>query len=91
MDFVVIERLHSCCSKEEINVVTFEELDDEDRGAANIARSGDKQPFKIDKQIQQRELTPDQQEFKVNGPKIKHYMGTKVNSLQKHLFLNDPG
>ncbi|KAH9680322.1 hypothetical protein KPL71_026505 [Citrus sinensis] len=30
VDFVVAERLHSCCSKEEINAVTFEELDDED-------------------------------------------------------------
>ena len=28
VDFVVKERLHNCCSKKEINVVTFEELDD---------------------------------------------------------------
>ena len=52
VDFVVRERLHSCCSKKEINVVTFEELHDEDRGAANIAWSGEKQPFRIDEQIQ---------------------------------------
>ena len=37
VDFVVAEKLHSCCSKEEINVVTLEELDGEDHGAANIA------------------------------------------------------
>ncbi|KAH9697740.1 hypothetical protein KPL71_023731 [Citrus sinensis] len=73
VDFVVAERLHSCCSKEEINVVTFEELDGEDHGAANIAWSGEKQPFRIDEQIQQRELIPDQQEFKVNEPRVKHY------------------
>ena len=42
VDFVVTEKLHSCCSKEEINVVTFEELDDEDRGVANITWSGEK-------------------------------------------------
>ena len=36
VDFVVTERLHSCCSKEEINAVVFEELDDKDRGAVNI-------------------------------------------------------
>ena len=42
MDFVVAEKLHSCCSKEEINVVTLEELDGEDHGAVNIAWSGEK-------------------------------------------------
>ena len=60
VDFVVVERLHSCCSKEESNVVTFEELDDEDHEVANITWSGEKQPFRIDEQIQQREHTPDQ-------------------------------
>ena len=35
VDFVVTEKLNSCCSKEEINTVIFEELDDEDREAAN--------------------------------------------------------
>ncbi|XP_015384869.1 uncharacterized protein LOC107176597 [Citrus sinensis] len=51
VDFVVAERLYSRCSEEEINAVTFEELDGEDRGAANIAWSGEKQPFRIDEQI----------------------------------------
>ena len=37
VDFVVAEKLHSCCSKKKINAVTFEELDGEDHGAANIA------------------------------------------------------
>ena len=91
VDFVVAERLHSCCSKEEINAVTFEELDDEDHGAANIAWSGEKQPFRIDEQIQQRGLTPDQQEFKVNGPRVKHYMRDDMNSLKNDRFLKDPG
>ncbi|KAH9679448.1 hypothetical protein KPL71_026137 [Citrus sinensis] len=91
VDFVVAERLHSCCSKEEINAVTFEELDDEDHEAANMAWSREKQPFRIDEQIQQRELTPDQQEFKVNGPKVKHYIGDDVNSLKNDRFLKDPG
>ncbi|KAH9801229.1 hypothetical protein KPL71_000949 [Citrus sinensis] len=91
MDFVVAERLHSCCSKEEINYVTIEELDDEDHGAANIAWLGEKQYFKIDEQIQQRELTPEQQEFKGNRPRVKHYMGDDVNNLRKDRFLKDPG
>ncbi|XP_052299243.1 uncharacterized protein LOC127902982 [Citrus sinensis] len=91
VDFVVAERLHSCCSKEEINAVTIEELDDKDHGAANIAWSGEKQPFRINEQIQQRELTPDQQEFKVNGPRVKHYMGDDMNSLKNDRFLKDPG
>ncbi|KAH9762943.1 hypothetical protein KPL70_001000 [Citrus sinensis] len=90
VDFVVTEKLHSCCSKEEINVVTLKELDGEDHGAANIAWSREKQPFRIDEQIQQRELTPYQQEFKANGPRVKHYMGNDVNSLRKDMLLNDP-
>ena len=51
VDFVVAKRLHSCCRKEEINAITFEELDGEDRGAGNIAWSGEKQPFRIHEQI----------------------------------------
>ena len=47
-DFVVAHRLHSCCRKEEINDLTFEELEDENRGAAGITWLGEKQPFKID-------------------------------------------
>ena len=90
VDFVVAEKLYSCCSKEEINIVTLEELDSEDHGAANIAWSGEKQPFRIDEQTQQRELTPDQQEFKVNGPRMKHYLGADVNSLKNDRFLKDP-
>ena len=50
-DFIVAKRLHSCCSKEEINVVTLEELDGEDHGAANVAWSREKQPFRINEQI----------------------------------------
>ncbi|KAH9768947.1 hypothetical protein KPL71_011805 [Citrus sinensis] len=91
VDFVVAERLHSCCCKEEINAVTFEGLDDENHGAANIAWSGEKQHFRIDDQIQQRELTTDQQEFKVNGPRVKHYLGADVNNLKRDRFLKDPG
>lgn len=73
VDFIVTERLRSCCNKEEINAVTIEELDYEDHGAANIAWSWEKQPFRIDEQIQQRKLNLDQQKFKVNGPRVKHY------------------
>ena len=52
VDFVVAERLHNCYSREEINAVTFEELDGEDCGVANIVWSGEKQPFRIDEQTQ---------------------------------------
>ncbi|KAH9647957.1 hypothetical protein KPL70_025394 [Citrus sinensis] len=91
VDFIVAERLYSCCSKEEINVVTFEELDDENHEAANISWSWEKQPFRIDEQIQQRGLTPDQQEFKVNGPRVKYYMRDDMNNLKNDRFLKDPG
>ena len=56
MDFVIAKRLHSCCSKEEINTVTFEELDDEGHGAVNIAWSGDKQPVRNDKHFASLDL-----------------------------------
>ena len=38
VDFAMTEMLNSCCStKEEINVVTFDELEDEDPETTNIA------------------------------------------------------
>ena len=52
VDFVVAEILNSCCSKEEISVVTFEELDYKDHEAANITWSGEKQPVKNDKHFE---------------------------------------
>ena len=41
VDFAVTERLTSCCSKYEINVVTFEELKDENPKTKNIVWLGD--------------------------------------------------
>ena len=46
VDFAIAEILNSCCIKEEINDVTFEELDDKDREAANIAWSEEKEPMR---------------------------------------------
>ena len=57
MDFVVAERLHSCCSKKEINVVTFEELKDEDPQVVNIAWLGEKQLVKADKHFESLDLS----------------------------------
>ena len=37
VDFIVTKRLSSCCNKEEINTVTFEELEDEDPETVDIA------------------------------------------------------
>ena len=44
VDFVVMERLNSCYSKEEIKAVTFEELDEEDATIGHIAWLGEKKP-----------------------------------------------
>ena len=92
VDFVVVERLKSCCSKEEIKSEAFEKLEYEYQGleTTDIAWLGEKQPFIIDEQIQQREFTPGQQEFKVNGPRVKHYMGPDMNNLKKDQFFKDP-
>ena len=56
VDFAVAERLNNCCSKKEINVVTFEELDDEDREAVNTSWSGEKQPVRNDKNSKSLDL-----------------------------------
>ena len=42
VDFTMTERLNSYCSKEDINVVTFKELEDEDPEAVNIVWVGEK-------------------------------------------------
>ena len=52
VDFIVTERLRSCCSKKEINAVTFKELDDKYCGAANIAWSREKQLVRNDKHFE---------------------------------------
>ena len=57
VDFVVTESLNNCCSKKEINVVTFEELEDEDLETANIAWLGDKQSFRTDKHFESLDLS----------------------------------
>ena len=91
VDFVVVERLNSYCSKEEIKGEAFEKLEYEyqDLETADIAWLGEKQPFIIDEQIQQKEFPPSQQEFKVNGPRVKHYMGLNMNSLKKDQFFKN--
>ena len=42
VDFVVTERIDSCCSKEEIRAATFEELEEEVAAATQIAWLGEK-------------------------------------------------
>ena len=40
IDFLVTKRIDSCCSKEEIRAATFEELEEEDTAATQIAWLG---------------------------------------------------
>ena len=56
LDFFVVEKLHSYYSKEEINAVAFEKLDDENREVTNIAWSREKQPVRNDKHFESLDL-----------------------------------
>ena len=47
VDFAIAKRLNSCYNNEEIKVVTFEELEDEDLETTNIAWLGEKRPVKL--------------------------------------------
>ena len=51
MDFIVTERLNSCCSNEEVKAVTFEELKKEELEAADIAWLREKQSVRTDKHL----------------------------------------
>lgn len=53
VDFAIVERLNSCCSKEEIKAARFKELDDKPQGleTTDITWLEEKQPFKTEKQI----------------------------------------
>ena len=42
IDFTVVERLNRYCSNEEINAVTFEELEEEDIETTDIVSLGEK-------------------------------------------------
>ena len=57
VDFVMTEWLNSCCSKEEINVITFEELEDKDPEVANITWLGEKQPVRADRYFESLDLS----------------------------------
>ena len=53
VDFDVAKIFNNCCNKDEIEGATFEKLEDEYQGleTTDIAWLGEKQPFRIDKQI----------------------------------------
>ena len=56
VDFTVTERLNSCCGKEEINAIIFEEVEDKDPETTNIAWLGEKQSFITDKHFKSLDL-----------------------------------
>ena len=57
VDFAVVERLNSCCSKEEIKTVTFKELEEEDPETVEITWLEDKQHMKTDKHFESLDLS----------------------------------
>ena len=69
VDFTVAERLHSCYSKEEISVVTFKELKDEDLEIADIIWLGEKQPIRADRHFESLDLS--NREVKLYIPSIE--------------------
>ena len=83
VDFSVTERLNNCHSKKEINTVTFEELEDKDPEAANIAWLGEKQPVRHDKQFESLDLS--NKEIKPYVPSIESPPVLELKLLASHL------
>ena len=83
IDFTVAERLHSCCSKEEINVVTFEELEDKDPEAADIVWLREKQPIRADRHFESSNLS--NMEVKLFIPSIESPLVLELKHLASHL------
>ena len=69
VDFAVTERLNNCCSKEEINTVTFDEFEDEDPEAVNVTWLREKQPVRADKHFESLNLS--NREVKPSVPSIE--------------------
>ena len=53
----IVERLNSCCSKEEIKAITFEELEEEDATIGHIAWLGEKQLVRHDRPFESLDLS----------------------------------
>ena len=90
VDFATTKKLNSCYSKEEINTVTFEEFEDKDPKAADIAWSEEKQPIRDDNHFESLNLS--NREVKSYVPFIKspHVLELKHLPLHlKYVYLGD--
>ena len=80
VDFVVVKRLCSCCSKEEINAVTFEELENEGREIKKLTWLGDKQLVRNDKHFESLD----------HSNKSREEFGGCIEEIQEGYWLRDP-
>ena len=91
VDFAMTEMLNSCCSsKEEINIVTFEELEDDDPETTNIAWLREKQPMRHDKHFESLDLS--NREVKSSIPSTEPPLILELKLLPSHLkyfYLSD--
>lgn len=83
VDFAVTEMLNSCYSKEEINVVIFEELEDEDPKTVNMAWLGEQQPVGTDRHFESLNLS--NREIKPSIPSIESTPVLELKTLPSHL------
>lgn len=77
------EILNSCCSKEEIKAITFEELEDEGSETPNIIWLGEKQPVMTDRHFKSLDLS--NKEIKHYVPSIESPPVLKLKNLQSYL------
>ncbi len=81
MNFAVVERLNSCCSKEEIKAITFEELKEKNPKIVDTAWLGEKQPMRTNNHFKSLDLS--NREVKPFVPSIES------SSHLKHDYLGD--
>ena len=92
VDFTVIERLNNCCNKEEINTITFEELQDKGAKTTNIAWSGEKQPVRIDRHFELLDLSNKEVKPFVSFIEVPHILELKLlPSHLKYVYLGNNG
>ena len=90
VDFVVAERLNSCCNNEEIKSLTFEELEDEDPKTTDITWLGEKQLVRTEKHFEFLYLS--NREVKTYAPSIESPLILELKLLPsnlKYVYLGD--
>ena len=83
VDLIVVEEINRCCSKEVIEAVTFESLEEDDVAAIQIAWSREKQSDRHNKYFESLKLS--NREVKTNVASIESPHTLELNFLPSYL------